>query len=1820
MQAKWIDLADQDGRLKLGQIQGALYLFITGLPSTSPKWNRCIGELGFSAGQNNRYLVRRLAEGDTPKASTFRAIFPGARIQLMERDAYFLDFSRQRQESRRTEEGRQAEIDLTHYTRLGRNSNGDEVLTGSMGRVVRYASSDKVVRESDNMLRPAMFLRADSNEDMRLCADGFVRSMDRGEVQYREDLDRFVEAVYGENVGGVEGDLTAARYTTVRAHIEAALLRYVAMAHDTAQDAYGDAARLYDYLPAYVGEERGQGAMPLPLAVISQRLLGDMAGKRVVIPNAFDGSAYSFLSPDARIVAYTGARDLSAFALERDNVEWRSQFEEARDGGADAIFFNADPDGSTGHDRADYRDAVRHLRALEPGGRAVLTLVGDDGGNPGVVSATSESFLRLLATRYEIEDAFEIGAEMTRLAGTGQPLRVISLRNVRPSSDKPLSGEEAFPARLPVLHGWDAIKERVDETIARAQVREATSDEVDLKRLGGLGDIQRPYLPASQVGEARTMTPANLQGPIQSALSDVQARHGGIDEFVSRELGFHEHTLAERLSPEQVDAIGVAISRMGTGRGSILGDETGIGKGRTLASLAVWANKKGKNVVFITDRANLFSDFYGGDMGDLGERGRFRPLILNSGEAIFDKNSPEDPPPVLVPASRPESIRRLLDENQSMEEMGVNIVFATYSQINGEESEKATWLKSQMPNSLLIVDEAHIAAGDSSNMSTHVASMAQAAWAVQYSTATWAKSSKNLQIYARAMPETINVGTLASTMSLGGEAFAEVFSSMLAQDGALMRREHDMTRVETVIELDDLGREENIRTSDAVAKVMNAVAMLSGDVNRLMMRANTETVQNLKNARDVRLEGFNVNILSSTFGTGSMLYQVNRRMLAALNAPHVARIALRSIEEGLRPIIVFDDTGETMTNRLIDELSELLPDGSLLRPETIKPLTIRDLLESVVTRLGRMKVTAQSAQKVLDAVKAREEREERERKRRAASEAAEQEEVDAGVDPDAPDAGEPANQVDEVGEAEAVEEDEADIERAAASLESSSGLAPVKKGAKYITIEEMPGISDEDKATYKRGIDEINKFIAEVPDIPLNAPDVIHTILARAGVTTGEISGRKVMLRAEGDTGLSRIVQRSKKKAAVTATVRAYQNGSIEAILINRSAATGLGLHAQPRFADPRKRNMIWLQPPENPTEVTQLAGRANRYDQVCAPRNTFAGTGLYGETVQIMRNNRKQVLLACNVRSSREASVKFDAIRDLLNPVGRDVIQQVFADNPGFTQRMAISAADLENPAYDWTRALNRVSMLVHSDQERIYSEIFSAFDEAILRHELAGTNPLRMKEMDVGAKRGEQTIFLGLEMEGVGSAFDGAVYAQELSWKERMTPIAWGDVLAKIAASRQALIAAGRAELVQANGGTTGGAVGDVPLAAMSKLKENTIKQMDALVRIAVAADDTLANLAEALENRPPSHPVRRAHKRLKWLEDHLDRLMPGYTISLGDIANPALQRQAVIVSVEPPPVGKEHQLGRWKIETAAPTDNRPVTYSLSSIMNDALEALAQGEVQTVLGRDLFADEAGRRMLAVMKQRFDTAPTGERQRHATVLTGNMYLASEWANATKMGHGVIFTDESRTRHRGVILKGEVPPEMLRHMPIRLWSAENVRTFFERCSDSGDLADGVSVDLNYASAMAAINGQGERKARLIVGESSITLSPPGERVMVVARKLREFQKRLLDISGLTPTSDSGYCKIASRSTKVPVPYVTISAETTKQRERAIEMLISVVGVEIYANPHQPAGALARQIQIDWFERRKAAAIEQLQAVQGRENTDLLRGRDERMAA
>jgi hypothetical protein len=1373
---KWIDLRDQmhPARLKVGLLAGddgrqRTILFLMGIKPDSPRWTMAIERLGFRPSATRKYLMRVRGD-DEPRTITpamFHPVWPNAQAAMMERKDAVLDLNAVRKarltEEPRTPDETRAAVETGTIRRLGRNAEGDEVFASAAGRFVLHANGSRSLE--GRLVRPEMVLRAPDEQALDRCADGFVQAMLQGEVQHSENLDDFLLAVLDR-----EGPYTADEYGSVQTVIDAAMVRFLHGSYETASEAFGDARLLYDHLPAYRGPQRGEAAMPLPLSVIAQRLLGDTKGLRVAVPQPWDGASFAFFPPGTEILAagHEGSLSRHAAGIRVPDVRWLDARAPELHHDLDGLFFNADPVFGTDGSREDLVRAMTTLRGLKPGGRAVLVLAA--GAVSGEITPDERAFFGAIARRYDVESAMQLPEALTRKLGSGACLRLISLRN------RPPVAHSLRLDSFKVVPGWDALKSEVDEVLATAKVREAESESIDVARAAQENNFQRPYVAFSKVSEPRTMVPANLQEPLQAALAAVEHVHGPVDGFVERSLGFGPNTLGRRFSAEQVDALALMLHRAMQGRGMIVGDETGIGKGRQLAGAAVFANKQACPIVFITDRANLFSDFVR-DLRDIDEWGRFRPLITNSDGTIVDVFTNE----VVVDKPDPKVLARAMEEGSKPADLGVNLIFTTYSQISGEDSRKADWLREIIPNCLLVVDEAHVAAGSDSNISRAIVDLTTAAKYVAYSSATWAKTSENLHVYARAMPESINVSSLAQTMRQGGEAFSELFSSMLARDGAFIRREHDLSKVDFVVEIDDENRLRNEMLSDRVSEVLAAMTFVGGEINKLLARLNDDTVKVLKRARAARVgdEGGNTpqgrhagaaaegRIFRSSFGAGSVLYQVMRRSLAVMNADNVARSAIRSVAENRKPVIIFDDTGESFVRRIVQR--EMIPgvDGERPSlPEAVSAPTVRDLLRNVIQRLGVI-----SYDKVTDNDVAGAERAAR-RANTGAAEADAAAEADEAVDIDA-----------------VLDQEEA-----------------ARREQRVLVIEDLPGMSPQQAQEYRAGMERILEMIEALPALPLNAIDVVQARLADAGISFGEISGRQLRLvapeSARGEPIDSpawsevkwQLQRRDKRKRTVNATVHGFNNGELDAVCINRSAATGTSLHSSPRFADTRQREIVELQIPEDPTNRIQLYGRVNRFDQVITPVIRMCTTGIYGEVRALMMQNKKLARLSANVRSSRENAAEFKSIPDLLNTVGRDVCHRFLMDNGGIRSRLGITDADLERPTFDAAaRLTSRVALLKVAEQRTVYEEITEMYNDEIARYELSGENPLKPREFDWRAKLATREIVTGIDMEGLGSTFDGPVFLTKVKWRTELKPILPEQAFAIAAANSRKLVDAG-------------------------------------------------------------------------------------------------------------------------------------------------------------------------------------------------------------------------------------------------------------------------------------------------------------------------------------------------------------------------------------------------------------------------------------------
>lgn len=295
-----------------------------------------------------------------------------------------------------------------------------------------------------------------------------------------------------------------------------------------------------------------------------------------------------------------------------------------------------------------------------------------------------------------------------------------------------------------------------------------------------------PYRSLSKISIAQGMAPRRLEQNMYEGLLSIKKEYRDIDKWVAKGLEIPIAELPKRLSAEQVDAVAIGKKALMNKGGIIIADETGFGKGRILAALALTGLRAGKTVVLFTENSQLFSDFYR-DLLAVSDGELLIPTLLHQKAVVMN------PDGELVAKSLTGAKFKKQIETPTWDKNQDRLILSTYAQINrgGEEQPKLDWLLSRIGNDgWLLLDEAHNASGDS-NVSRNLGKLIEKSNGVIFSSATYAKTEKNLTLYEKAFPIDDLTYTLLKKSMIGdtGE-MREALTTAMAKKGRFIRREH----------------------------------------------------------------------------------------------------------------------------------------------------------------------------------------------------------------------------------------------------------------------------------------------------------------------------------------------------------------------------------------------------------------------------------------------------------------------------------------------------------------------------------------------------------------------------------------------------------------------------------------------------------------------------------------------------------------------------------------------------------------------------------------------------------------------------------------------------------------------------------------------------------------------------------------------------------------------------------------------------------------------------------------------------------------------
>ena len=444
------------------------------------------------------------------------------------------------------------------------------------------------------------------------------------------------------------------------------------------------------------------------------------------------------------------------------------------------------------------------------------------------------------------------------------------------------------------------------------------------------------YKPRSSGKSLGSYVPQNLESPIQNALSKLEAKVGNIDEFVADAANFGSvDRLHKALAAEQIDGIALAIQSLQQGKAALIGDDTGLGKGRQMATAIKYAIETGRTPVFLTKDPGLYADMVR-DLYDIGMRD-IRPFMTNSSQEI----------PLPDGRSLKTSANSHQQELAAMLRAGelsakYNMVFSTYSQIQtvkGRETDRRCFLEAIAPDSLLILDEAHEgggsnqqkAAGAAPDRAQFLRQMVAAADGVFFSSATATKRPDVMDLYAARMniAEVTSVVGLQATLEDGGTPLQQVATAMMAEDGQYIRRERTFAGV-------DVGSvvvPTNHADADQLSSIMRAVVVFDNAKKVAVHNLNKEARSFAKGVGGDNSIG-EAGAKSTNFT--SIMWNVVAQTALARKADAVADLAISAIQSGERPFIGLSNTMGSFIEKYARETD--------LRPGDPVDVTFQDVL------------------------------------------------------------------------------------------------------------------------------------------------------------------------------------------------------------------------------------------------------------------------------------------------------------------------------------------------------------------------------------------------------------------------------------------------------------------------------------------------------------------------------------------------------------------------------------------------------------------------------------------------------------------------------------------------------------------------------------------------------------------------------------------------------------------------------------------------------------------------------------------------------------
>jgi hypothetical protein len=882
-------------------------------------------------------------------------------------------------------EAKDIEVNLNQIKPIGINELNEKVYQSAGDRFVVDSTNARVFEKSGFFASPR-YLRAGrptsiDGAALSSCMYGLVHQVKNGGVLSQADIENSAKVFFDIKDWDAMNEATTNSISKfIQIAIESAIVKEVESGVHTYADTRGkvalEAEAMYERRPTLNNKDAWHRDLPPDISLMVGDLLLEDHNK-ILLPFANQGSNILSVVQSAgqkpvRALMDAGTPSFSShFGIGKDlNISF-DKFNYNKDNLADKsvdFIVGAMPASSDRQarlidsgetTRRDHYYAFKILNSLRENGRAIITVEAD--GFNGEVTEESTVFMQWLYENYKVDSVVDLDGGLYSRSGDygASRLIVINGRHLVPIKANIPNSFDVMHKRSDVIAHIDVIKERLDglkheyqnddtldtETLSQAmsRIQQSRGEEIQIN------EFQGRYISMSSIGEVASMVPKNFSDPIRMCFARFMKDEGTVDAFVQEKLQMTEEEMFIAFGPEQIDSIGLAIWRNETqNKGFLIGDQTGKGKGRIIAGLMRYAAIEGKKTLFLTKDADLFQDIWR-DIQDIGSENLFKPYLVNNNSVIYDNEGS-----VIAKGSNRDNAVYI--DNDSAPNN--NLIMTSYSQLSSKpktekingviytKPNKPDWHKTLAKDAFMILDESHLAAGKS-NTNKVVDDMLDRCSGIAYSSATYSRHAKSMAIYRKLFPEQLSTKDIEDALVKGKEPLQEILSATLVADGGMLRREHDLSRLTMNVAKATSYKERNEEACDAFAKFLSGFAMLTGDIEGAAESINKQMINNIIKQQTVK-GNTSIKIPSSrdigyqSMSFGSQLHNLTKQFVLALNVDAGADEAIKSIQQGRKPVLGIENTGES----LLKHIKELNEDDTFF--ETMP--SIRDLLKRVVQR------------------------------------------------------------------------------------------------------------------------------------------------------------------------------------------------------------------------------------------------------------------------------------------------------------------------------------------------------------------------------------------------------------------------------------------------------------------------------------------------------------------------------------------------------------------------------------------------------------------------------------------------------------------------------------------------------------------------------------------------------------------------------------------------------------------------------------------------------------------------------------------------------